>query len=135
MGRVLEHKQVMVVDDNADTLELLRLILEQAGATVVVAQSVEGAVAAFRKCPSHAVICDIRLGNTDGYELIKSIREYNAKYRGFTPAVAVTGFASPEDAERARSSGFNAYIAKPFDPQDIVSTVVRVLREPVEHAA
>src|SRR5437879_2435832 len=61
--KVLENTQVMVVDDNADTCDLLRVVLEQAGATVVVAQSVDSAVDAFRKNPSHAVIADIRLGN------------------------------------------------------------------------
>src|SRR4051794_7158212 len=66
--KVLENTQVMVVDDNADTCDLLRVVLEQAGATVVVAQSVDSAVDAFRKNPSHAVIADIRLGNADGYD-------------------------------------------------------------------
>ena len=135
MEKVLENTQIMVVDDNADTCELLRTVLEQAGASVVVAQSVDSAVEAFRKGPSHAVIADIRLGNTDGYELIKTIREYNAQYRGFTPAVAITGFASPEDQERAKVAGFNAYLPKPFDPDDVVSTVVRVLRGPANAAA
>lgn len=134
-SKVLEHVQVMVVDDNSDTCELLRIVLEQAGASVVVAQSVEGAVEAFRKCPSHAVIADIRLGNADGYDLLKTIREYNTQYRGFTPAVAVTGFASREDEERAKASGFNAYIAKPFDPSEVVSTLARVLHGPTNIAA
>jgi len=131
----LEHTRIMVVDDNADTLDLLRIVLEQAGASVVVAQSVGEAIDSFRKCPSHAVIADIRLGNQDGYDLIKTIREYNAQYRGFTPAVAVTGFASPEDEERAKSAGFNAYIRKPFDPAEVVSTVADVLRGPLNAAA
>ena len=133
--KVLEHVQVMVVDDNSDTCELLRIVLEQAGAAVVVAQNIESAVEVFRKCPSHAVIADIRIGNEDGYDLLKAIREYNANYHGFTPTVAVTGFASPEDQERAKAAGFNAYIAKPFDPTEVVSTVARVLRGPTNIAA
>jgi CheY-like chemotaxis protein len=51
--------------------------------------------------PPHVVIADIRLGTSDGYALIKAIRELNFEYEGFMPAVAVTGYASPEEEERA----------------------------------
>src|SRR5262245_37095470 len=135
MTKLLKNTTVMVVDDNADTCELLRCALEQAGASVVLAQSVDDAFQSFRRCPPHALVADIRIGNSDGYVLIKSIRDHNLLYRGFTPAVAVTGFASPEDEERALSAGFNAYVPKPFDPADIVSVIAQILYCPDQRAA
>jgi CheY-like chemotaxis protein len=130
MEGLLKNTVVMVVDDSADICDLLRCALEQSGASVSVAQTVESAIATFRKHIPHAVVVDIRLGSSDGYALIKAIREHNAEYRGFTPAIAVTGFASPEDEERAIGAGFNAYMAKPFDPFEVVRSIANMLYGP-----
>jgi CheY-like chemotaxis protein len=135
MPGVLQNFTIMVVDDNEDTRDLLRLVLEQEGASVVVKESVADAIESFSRTPPHAVVTDIRLGTSDGYALLKAIRERNVEYRGFTPAVAVTGFASPEDEERAMAAGFNAYLAKPFDPRTVVFTIRRILPGSVDLAA
>ena len=135
MAGVLQNFTIMVVDDNEDTRNLLRLVLEQEGASLVVQESLEDAIESFRRTPPHAVVTDIRLGSSDGYALIKAIREGNVEYRGFTPAVAVTGFASPEDEERAMAAGFNAYLAKPFDPRTVVFTIRRILSGSIDLAA
>jgi CheY-like chemotaxis protein len=127
---LLKNTTIMVVDDNPDVCELLRFAFEQAGASVVISQTVDGAIDGFRRRPPHALVADIRLGSSDGYALIKAIREHDIQYRGFTPAVAVTGFASPEDEVRAMSAGFNAYIPKPFDPSDVVIAVAKALSGP-----
>src|SRR5579871_5762221 len=112
----LANTTVLLVDDNIDSCDLLRFAFEQSGAAVVTAQTVKAAIEAFRHSPAHAVIADIRIGTSDGYELLKAIRETNAEYKGFTPVIAVTGFASPEDKDRAIAAGFSAYFAKPFNP-------------------
>ena len=135
MTEPLKNTTIMVVDDNADTCDLLRMMLEEAGASVVIAQSVDTAIEAFRRCPPHALLADIRLGDSDGYALLKTVREHNIQYRGFTPAVAVTGFASPEDETRAMAAGFNAYIAKPFDAAAVISTIAKIVPCPGNLAA
>ena len=127
MPALLQNAKIMVVDDDVDTCELLRFALEREGATVVATHSVNSAIESFRRCPPHAVIADIRLGISDGYALIKAIRAHNVEYRGFTPAIAMTGFASPDDENRALESGFNAYFAKPFDPLLVVTTIQKIL--------
>jgi len=127
MAGSLHNTKIMVVDDDENTCELLRFALEREGATVVVAQSVGKAIETFRRRPPHAVVADIRLGSSDGYALIKAIRAHNVEYRGFTPAIAVTGYASSDDEERALESGFNAYFAKPFDPCHVVTTIKKIL--------
>lgn len=131
----LENTSILVVDDDADTCEVLRSVLEESGASVVVADSVETALEAFRQTPPHAVVADIRLGTSDGYALIKAIQELNLEYKGFTPVIAITGFASPEDEERAMAAGFKAYLRKPFDPADIVNVIAKVLPGSVHPAA
>jgi CheY-like chemotaxis protein len=135
MSTSLKNTTVLVVDDDADTCELLRTILEQSGAEVVVAHSVEDAIKAHRTSPAHVLVSDIRLGSSDGYALIREIREYNREYRGFTPAIALTGFTSPGDQERAMAAGFNAYIPKPFDPADLPAKIAGLLGRSPEAAA
>ena len=131
----LTNTTVLLVDDNLDSCELMRIVFEEAGASVMTAHTVEAALEAFRRCPAHAVIADIRIGTSDGYELLKAIRKTNAEYKGFTPVIAVTGFASPEDQERALGAGFNAYFSKPFDPEHLVDATEKMLFHPQDVAA
>jgi two-component system, OmpR family, response regulator len=125
----LKDKTILVVADDAESRDLLRVLLEKAGATVVATESVDAAFETYRQTPPHAVVSDIRLGVSDGYALIKEIRETDLEYRGSTVVVAVTESASPEEQKRAFAAGFDAYIAKPFHPDEIVET----LRELLSH--
>jgi CheY-like chemotaxis protein len=123
----LKHKTVLIVADDANVRSLLGRVLQQAGANVVASNSVESAFDTYRQSPPHAVVADIRLGTSDGYALIKAIRETDVEYRGSTVVLALTGSASPEEQKRALHAGFNAYIAKPFDPTQIVETLRNLL--------
>lgn len=131
----LTNKAILIVDDDADTRELMRLVLEGAGAKVVTAESVEEALKTYRTSPPHGVVTDIRLGSSDGYALITAIRKNDAEYRGFTTVIAVTGFGSPEDKMRALAAGFNAYITKPFEIEEVVRTLGRLLQPACDPAA
>ena len=131
----LANTTVLLVDDNLDSCDLLRFVFEESGALVVTAQSVNAAIEAFRRSPAHAVVADIRIGAADGYDLLKAIRETNVEYKGFTPVIAMTGFASPEDKDRAMAAGFNGYFAKPFNPADVVGAVEKLLSVPLHEAA
>jgi CheY-like chemotaxis protein len=72
---------------------------------------------------------------SDGYALIKVIRECNLEYRGFTPAIAIMGFGSAVDEKRAVKAGFNAYLPKPIEPADLVTAITRVLHDSTVLAA
>ena len=135
MSSSLASTTVLVVDDDQDACELLRVILEKSGANVVAVNSEESALAAYRHSPPDIILSDMRLGSSDGYALIAAIREYNREYRGFTPAIALTGFEYPGDEERATAAGFDAYIHKPFNPQYVLDTITRLLREQRQRAA
>jgi CheY-like chemotaxis protein len=131
----LANISVLVVDDDEDTRDLLRVALEQSGATVVTKDSIESAIRQFRTNPSHAIVADIRVGESDGYTLLKAIRAINDEYRGNTAVIAVTGYASEDDRKRALSSGFSAYLPKPFDPVDVVDAIARSLGSLLDMAA
>ena len=130
MNTSLENKTILIVDDDAAIREAARSALEDAGGSVILAHSVDDAFETYRQAPPHAVIADIRLGKSDGYALIKAIRLTDSEYRGFTPVIAMTSVASPEDEARALAAGFNAFIAKPFDSQSIVAAVAGLLNSP-----
>jgi CheY-like chemotaxis protein len=129
MNTSLENKTILVVDDDADICEAVRSALEEAGGSVILADSVDSAFETYRQRPPHAVIADIRLGKSDGYALIKAIRQTDSEYRGFTPVAAMTSFASPGDESRALAAGFNAFIAKPFDSQSVVAVLAKLLKD------
>src|ERR1051326_4542601 len=124
---MLSNNSILVVDDDNDNCEMLRSVLELSGASVVTANSVDAALEAFNHCPPHAVVTDMRLGNSDAYALIEKIREFNAKYKGYTPVIAVTGFSSPDDEKRAKAAGFKAYFTKPFNPTEVVKAINKAL--------
>ena len=135
MSLALKNLTVLVVDADADDCEHLRSILEKSGASVMVAHSVEDALQLHRQSPPHVVVAEIHLGTSDGWALIKAIREYNLEYRGFTPAIALTGFASSGDKERAMMAGFNAYLPKSIGLACVVSAITSVLRDSTDLAA
>jgi CheY-like chemotaxis protein len=131
----LSNISVLVVDDDEDIRNLLRAVLERSGATVVTKDSIESAIRQFRTNPSHAIVADIRIGESDGYTLLKAVRAINDEYRGNTAVIAVTGYASEEDRKRALASGFSAYLPKPFDPVDVVDAIARSLAPLLDMAA
>jgi CheY-like chemotaxis protein len=135
MNTIFTNTTVLVVDDDENICELLRNILEDRGANVVTANSAEAALALYRLHPPDIIVSDMRLGSSDGYAFITKIREYNKEYRGFTPAIALTGFRYPGDEDRAIRAGFNAYIYKPFRPENLIATITRLLREQRHDAA
>jgi CheY-like chemotaxis protein len=135
MNTSLKNIRVLVVEDDPDISDLLYTLLQERGAEVVLAQSVDAAIKAHREAPAHILISDIRLGTSDGYALIEAIRANNKEYRGFTPAIALTAFVSPGDRERAIAAGFNSYIPKPFDPATLTETVYSLIEMPADLSA
>jgi signal transduction histidine kinase len=119
-GVRLHGIRVLVVEDDADALEALRLVLEQSGAEVAAATSAADALDVFAAAPPDVLVSDISMPGEDGYALLARVR---AGARASTPAVALTGFASPEDRARAVAAGFQAHVAKPVDPAALISLV------------
>ena len=118
---------VLVVEDNADAAETLRVALELEGMTVTVAGDGTEGLAAARRIRPGLVICDIGLpGELDGYAVAREIRADPALRD--TPLIAVTGYASADDRARAREAGFDRHLAKPAAMDELLRAVASVVR-------
>jgi len=116
--------RVLVVDDEPDTLELLRRVLGDSQAQVAAAPSVEAALAALGAFNPHVLISDVSMPGRDGYELIRAVRLTTGPED--LPAAALTAFSRPEDAARAREAGFQMHLSKPVEPDELVKVVARL---------
>ena len=120
----LEGVSVLIVEDDADARDIAaRTIADAGGEAFVVATAMDALAAlAANGRRLHALVSDIGLPGTDGYSLLEAIRELPSE-RAQIPAVAVTAYASPADAQRALQSGFAAHISKPYVPAALVAAV------------
>jgi PAS domain S-box-containing protein len=123
----LEHVRILIVDDDADARELLGMVLRQHGAEVTGAASAEAAIAAFRRDAPDVVLSDIGLPDADGCDLIRRLRALDLVATGTAVAVALTGWARSEDREAALEAGFQAHVAKPVDPAELVALLARLV--------
>jgi PAS domain S-box-containing protein len=122
--RSLDGVRVLAVDDDEDSLELLRLLLEGAGASFTGVTSAPDALALESIGSCDVIISDIGMPQTDGYAFIRRVRARDGA-RGAVPAIALTAYARPEDAERAVRAGFQQHLAKPVDADELVEAVRR----------
>jgi PAS domain S-box-containing protein len=107
----MDGATVVVVDDQADSREVLGVLLEESGARVILCEDAAAALEALDDPGVDLLVADLAMPHVDGYELIRRVRQKGSA----VPAVAVSAFARIEDRTRARSTGFNAYCAKPID--------------------
>jgi CheY-like chemotaxis protein len=121
--RPLQGRRVLVVEDDSDTLQIMQFVLERHGAHVMPASSVLAALDQIESYSPDVVVADIGMRGLNGYALISEIRKMDAAMGRHTPAIAVTGFATPQDREAASAAGFEAYITKPFDPRILIDTI------------
>jgi signal transduction histidine kinase/ActR/RegA family two-component response regulator len=124
-GVSLSGVRILVVDDEADTLDLTALALEQRGADVKTARSAVEALAALPVFQPDAMVCDVAMPGIDGYDLVRRVRSMIPSVAGI-PAIALSGHARPEDAERAMEAGFHRHVAKPVDA-DVLAAMLREL--------
>jgi two-component system, chemotaxis family, CheB/CheR fusion protein len=111
--------RVLVVEDNHDSAESLRMLLVTQGYEVTIAYSgTEGVELAQRARPD-VVVCDIGLPGMDGYAVAKAIRRDPAT--AGTRLIAVTGYGQDDDEARAMESGFDTHLVKPADPERLLS--------------
>jgi CheY-like chemotaxis protein len=125
-GAALVGERVLAVDDDYDARDLLAALLEAAGAEVRTAASGAEALAALRVWWPTIIVSDIGMPGQDGYELIGAIRALPGGDR--VPAAALTGRSRHEDCARAFAAGFQAYIPKPADADQLIAAVIHLAR-------
>lgn len=130
----LDGLHVFVVDDEDDTLVMLRELLESAGARVTTASSADDTLALLGHDTPDLLLTDLGMPNVDGFELIRRVRQMRGPSRD-VPAAALTAYARGEDRERALASGFQGHLAKPIDPKQLITAVHSLARrEPIAKA-
>jgi signal transduction histidine kinase/ActR/RegA family two-component response regulator len=128
-GTTLQDLRVLVVDDEEDARGLLEAALTTYGASVATAASVPDALQEIERRPPDVVLSDIGMPIEDGYALIRRLRARPAEAGGGIPAIAITAYASPRDRSLAEASGYQAHISKPFEPEDVVRAIARVIAD------
>jgi CheY-like chemotaxis protein len=120
---VLDGLRILIVDDEADSRDLITAVLVQSGAEVKGCETASEALAAIQLWRPDLLISDIGMPVEDGYSLIKKVRELGEEQYEQIPAVALTAYASMEDRDRAISAGFQTHLAKPVEPEDLLTTI------------
>ena len=116
--------RVLVVDDEVDARDLLRELLEGAGATVLAVESAAAALDAVTSWRPDIVVSDIGMPAKDGCTLVQDIRALPDARARSVPAIALTAYTGVDDVARARRAGFQAHLAKPVDAADLLSAIL-----------
>jgi PAS domain S-box-containing protein len=121
----LQNQQILIVDDEADTRELIAFLLEHWGATVVTAASAIEALNLLEKLTPDLLISDIGMPDMDGYSLLRQVRSLNLTKQ--IPAIALTALASEEDQKKAILAGFQLHIPKPLELEQLTQAIITLL--------
>lgn len=113
---------ILIVEDNANNLELMRYLLHAAGHEITCAESGAEGIASAAQRPPDLVILDIHLPDASGFQVLGDLRRL-----GGCPIVAVTANAMVGDRDNALAAGFDGYISKPIDPRQFAITIDSML--------
>jgi signal transduction histidine kinase/ActR/RegA family two-component response regulator len=119
----LQGLRVLVVDDEADTRDMLRAVLEHCNAEVITAGSAAEALDAITHLRPDVLISDVGMPEEDGYSLIAKVRALPAERGGQIPAAALTAYVRAEDRVKVLRSGFQLHVPKPVEPAELVTVV------------
>ena len=122
--------RILLVEDSRDTLEMLRLAFAARGHVVTACESPEEALRVADSASFDIIVSDIGLPRIDGYELVGRLRRLPRLRE--VPALALTGYAGPKDAEAALAAGYDAHVPKPVDPSALAEQIEQLLRRKQE---
>jgi len=120
--------RVLLVEDDRDSREMLMTFLGAYGMQVTAVESATEAIEKIKTLRPDLLISDVGLPGKDGYELINTIRTFDENEGGRTPAIALTGYVSNQDRNRALSSGYQEHLAKPIDFDQLVTRISSLVR-------
>jgi PAS domain S-box-containing protein len=124
----LDGIRILVVDDEADTRELLREGLQYCGAKVSVAANAAEALDALTTTSPDVLISDIGMPGVDGYDLIRQVRELPRERGGTIPAIALTAYTRTEDRLQSLRAGYDMHVPKPVELAELVAVAATVVR-------
>jgi PAS domain S-box-containing protein len=123
----LSSIRVLIVEDEADTRDVLATVIEKCGGEVRCSKNAEDAFRELQAWPADVIVCDIALPDIDGCQFLSGLRKESA-----VPALALTVFGSAEEEARVRGCGFDVFRQKPIEPADFAHEIARLA---ARHAA
>ncbi|HYP53930.1 MAG TPA: ATP-binding protein, partial [Pyrinomonadaceae bacterium] len=121
--------RLLVVEDEPDTLDLLRISLSGYGAEVTTAASAAEALEALGRARPDVLVSDVGMPGEDGYELLRRVRALGAGRGGDVIAVALTAYAREEDRALALDAGFQEHVPKPVEPSALAKLISRLVNK------
>jgi CheY-like chemotaxis protein len=115
---------VLIVEDHADSRDMLRQIVASFGATVVSSEDGREALRVVGWVAPDLILCDLRMPSLDGFGLLETLRHHPSLSR--TPVIAVTALGSDEDVQRTWQAGFNGHLVKPVDYGMVAAALERI---------
>jgi CheY-like chemotaxis protein len=125
----LQGIRVLLVDDEADSRDLVAFVLEQAGASVISAGSAAEAIALLIQSPPDVLLSDVGMPDMDGYMLMQQVRALPPEEGGQVKAIAFTAYAGDFDRRRALLAGFQQHITKPIEPEGLIQAISEAIVE------
>jgi CheY-like chemotaxis protein len=128
-GPRIDGVRVMLVDDNADAVEVITVALQRAGAIVHSELSGPAAIGAWERQAADVLLCDLAMPGMDGFEVLRRVRAIDASAGRTTPVLAVTAYASEDYRARCIRAGFAAHLSKPLNINDVVRAVAAAVTQ------
>jgi len=123
MNEALKGISILVVEDDDDTRDLLKVLLQTQGALVTATASVMDALQAYDQSRPDVIVADIGMPDYNGYTLIGRVRARDREKGKIVPAIALTAFTTAIDRDTVLSAGFQVHMPKPFEPNRLISVI------------
>ncbi|MBD2298506.1 response regulator [Nostoc sp. FACHB-87] len=121
--------KVLVVGDETDSRNFLAFMFEEYGANATAVASIETALVIIEETKPDILISDLSLSNQESYNLIQQVRALAPEKGGDIPAIALTAFSHEEDSLKILAAGFQHYLTKPVDPENLINLVTSATRQ------
>ena len=122
----LDGVKVLLVDDDPDTLQVIRIMLDESQAVVQTAASVKEALEMLEWYKPHVLVSDLAMPGEDGFSLIRKVRALGTSGGYQIPAIALTSYVRVEDRTRALTEGFNMFVPKPVEPEELITAITNL---------
>lgn len=132
--KLLSGRRILVLDDDADMRDLIGMVLEDAGATVLAHGNVQSALDALEANAPDVVVSDLAMPSEDGYSFARRVRSSQSDCARRVPLIAMTAYARAEDRRRVLAAGFDRHVAKPIEPEELVEALAAVIADHGESA-
>ena len=125
---MLSGLRILVVDDNADSREVIAAELTLFGANTIVSDSADDAIRKMEALRPDVIVADIGMPGEDGYSMMRKIRNSSSERTRLTPAIALTAYAGDGNRQRALDAGYQKHISKPVEPEELAVAIAGVAR-------